>query len=703
MHSNADNKTSHPEKEFSKNSYHGPSSSSTPGKVEVGKTNNNTQHPQPQTQSHVMSQVYQVTPQAFHTTSLPLTTKAIGQQFNQNQPLPIIPKITPERGLVPNVVYKAVPLEDLREHPNFQELPHPSEVHIQIVQHLSLYRKDSWQYTNLIKGRLNCSQLAGVLGFYEDKYARLLKIPEGRIGHKHALDAWEALREAPISDYQQLQRISRTPRFKRENKKWKITTRGVWMFDYEPNKGAALKQYRDLTCGRQHNANHPSIQWQRAHDPVGLLAAVNMFGKLGAKIKEVGMLPMEAVGIPPHFHVSRNQLKMPLLSASPQAIIEWYNGTIEVLSVVSMCPFQRVPPRGNSPQKKVEYRVIDRDPEKLIPPWMLPQIQFQIYCAGIKTTSAIVIFFSPTRGMNIFRVQKCPSYVDYMLTFVHMFQKQFAHTPPQENFFQEVFGYENFCRWTVELATKIPMLSHIRPDMVQTSPLDHPSNTNWFLENVPNPYFNTNNRNQGRSDNNMRLSRRRQNINPRFHRRKRRNNHNNNNHHPTPQLPSNFISNNYPPINNYEPFVNSYQNNQQQRGRRSRKKQMLQHNNLRNQQNNTSNQQTQQKPGLNSPPKFWNGSKQAVAQETSQDKQRQPDHPISTIRSQPKTEPSSKENGNQYTEPGAAWTGVKKEMQVLNAEGGEEPEGELLHEKSISPKDVTDVKGQHVSDAPTTE
>merc|ERR1719285_627194 len=357
----------------------------------------------------------QLLPQAFPSAA-PFSPPVLGQQFSQ--PSTLAP--TTERGWVPNIVRKAVPLEDLREHPNFHELPHPSQVQIHCLQHLSLYRKDSWQYTNLIKGRLNCCQLASLLGFYEEKYARSLKIPEGRIGHKHAKDVWDALRVKHITDFQQLQRIARNPRFRRQTTKWKKTNRGVWMFTYEPHKHAAFKQYRDLTSGRQHNANHPTVQWQRAHDPVGLLAAVNMFGKLGAKIKEVGMLPMEAVGIPMHFNVQRSRLDVGSLSASPQAIIEWYNGTIEVLSVVSKCPFERVQIDG--PNQKPQFSVVAREPEQFIPPWMYPQIQFQIYCAGIKTTSAIVIFYSPTGGMNLFRVAKCQAYVDLMLTFVHVFQ-----------------------------------------------------------------------------------------------------------------------------------------------------------------------------------------------------------------------------------------------------------------------------------------
>jgi len=408
-------------------------------------------------------------------------------------------------GHIPNVVRRAVPLEDLREHPSFYELPHPSEVRIQCFQHLSLYRKDSWQYTNLIKGRLNCNQLAAILGFYENKYSAMLKIPSARIGHKHAVDIWEALKEKPISDFQQpwtyifsdlifkLQRIAKNgrQRYKRQTTKWKHTTKSIFMFDYEPHKFAAFKQYRDLTSGRMHNADQPGIQWQRAHDPVGLLAAVNMFGKLGAKIKEVGMLPLDAVGIPATFHVQQHRLSMPLMSASPHAIIEWYNGTIEVLTVVSKCPFQRAQPKPN--ETRLEYRVVSRDPEASIPPWMYPQIQFQIFCAGIKTTSAIVIVATPTGGMNIFRVPKIQQYVDHMLTFVHMFHEQFIVTnptqPPPENFFSGIHNYETFLTWTADLAAKIPMLTHIPSEMVQCNNTNHPSNNWWFLENVPNPFL----------------------------------------------------------------------------------------------------------------------------------------------------------------------------------------------------------------------
>jgi len=580
-HPNADNKISHSKEDLPEGTELPSNSPRITTQVSVTTAEaGNAENARPQTTTpHSVLQTSSqppLLPQAFPST-VPFSPPVLGpgQQFSQTSTL--VP--TSERGCIPNIVRKAVPLEDLREHPNFHELPHPSQVQIQCLQHLSLYRKDSWQYTVLIKGRLNCGQLASLLGFYEEKYARSLKIPEGRIGHSHARDVWEALRVKTITDFQQLQRIGNYQRFRRQTKKWKRTNRGVWMFTYEPKKNAAFKQYRDLTSGRQHYATHPTVQWQRAHDPVGLLAAVNMFGKLGAKIKEVGMLPMEAVGIPMHFNIHRNVLDVGLLSASPQAIIEWYNGTIEVLSVVSKCPFERVPLDAS---QKPEFRVVARDPEQFIPPWMYPQIQFQIYCAGIKTTSAIVIFYSPTGGMNLFRVAKCPAYVDLMLTFVHVFQKQWAHAPPPENFFQDVQGYDEFCNWTIELATKIPMLSHIQPEMVQTSPLDHPSNTSWFLDNVKSPYTNQNNNRNHRSDQNYsggRGNRRRNfpNSNQRFYRRNRRNNnHNQLNANGQVQAQvnqqNNFV-NNYPP-SSYPPnnHFNQQNENHQSRGRRNKKK-----------------------------------------------------------------------------------------------------------------------------------
>merc|ERR1719317_1730419 len=86
-----------------------------------------------------------------------------------------------------------------------------------------------------------------------------------------------------------------------------------------------------------------------------------------------------------------------------------------------------------------------------------------------------------------------------MLTYIHLFTKNFARSPPPANFFQDLQSYQQFCMWTVALASKIPMLSHVQPDMVQSYPTDHPSNTSWFLDNVSNPYLTPENRNQARS------------------------------------------------------------------------------------------------------------------------------------------------------------------------------------------------------------
>ena len=70
-------------------------------------------------------------------------------------------------------------MKHLRLHPNFDPLPHPSQIHfLQNFTQASQFRQDSWQWQALHMGRCTTSQTASALGLLEPKSASCMGVPK---------------------------------------------------------------------------------------------------------------------------------------------------------------------------------------------------------------------------------------------------------------------------------------------------------------------------------------------------------------------------------------------------------------------------------------------------------------------------------------------------------------------------------------------
>ena len=95
-------------------------------------------------------------------------------------------------GSIPDVHWRAVPLEHLRHHPSFEALPHPDAVtDLSTPEDVRLFRQDSWQWDALHAGRCTTSQATAALGLLESKAGGVLGIPrslqKGAVGAFHRL------------------------------------------------------------------------------------------------------------------------------------------------------------------------------------------------------------------------------------------------------------------------------------------------------------------------------------------------------------------------------------------------------------------------------------------------------------------------------------------------------------------------------------
>jgi len=85
-------------------------------------------------------------------------------QMNRKGPKRSSPSSPPPliTGDYPDVYWRAIDMEDLRCHPCFDPLPHPSTIGmIHDAKDLSLFRQSSWQWDALHQARLTTSRLAG--------------------------------------------------------------------------------------------------------------------------------------------------------------------------------------------------------------------------------------------------------------------------------------------------------------------------------------------------------------------------------------------------------------------------------------------------------------------------------------------------------------------------------------------------------------
>lgn len=84
------------------------------------------------------------------------------------------------------------------------------------------------------------------------------------------------------------------------------------------------------------------MKWGHTQEPISILSAVNYFTKLGGMVSEVGLCALEAhtddlaVVYPT---AAESSSYLPLIGASPDAMLQWENGVQEVIEVKNHSPF----------------------------------------------------------------------------------------------------------------------------------------------------------------------------------------------------------------------------------------------------------------------------------------------------------------------------------------------------------------------------
>jgi hypothetical protein len=436
-------------------------------------------------------------------------------------------------GNLPDVEWRAIPQDHLRRHPLFRPLPATPPSTPLTADNLEFairqFRQGSFQWDILHEGRCTTSQTAAALGFLEDVAGEILKIPKAwRRGGK---GAYERLRQPALRTMEEMNRVlvpitdsssgmgesndaltqvwmvpplDRTavdsgpaPKFVA-----KYLASATSVRELERRKQRIRKQLYPHSSDKKKRSDMPDsrvqcrslrMQWGNTQEATAVLTALNYFARdnpPGTLISEVGMC---GAGLPLNRTAAADQADMAwvqndsdkgqsgavasslLVGATPDALLHYADGRIEVIEVKNHCPFHATSFQSrkgsakkknkNGKNKRFYVREMDFDESTkngtvCVPIQYVPQLQMEMLCVGEECRSAVMVRQTATKGALIVRMHRCDSWINEMLYWLHRFQENYVNrqVPPPRDFFllhgDSVEGakrYRRFLNQTLEI------------------------------------------------------------------------------------------------------------------------------------------------------------------------------------------------------------------------------------------------------------
>jgi len=377
-------------------------------------------------------------------------------------------------GKVPNLFWRAVDINDLRDAENFVALPDVSRIRLAGAKSFAYVRQGTEVWDALHDGRLTTGILKAALGFNEEKVnKRALGLgSRGHGGHNAILNACHRLRRPKWMDDDvdsasaeaaedfnasqlelcnavssenmdtdgdeeeddgtriddasidltsnasalEILQASLSMKVKTKAKKGKGKKKA--------RKGGKNSGERNRAAG-QNAVSMTNMQYCRALARAGEGAIRMAWGSAqeaatccsimchfaGSKVYEAGLCMLDASALPSDWKVGQ----LPPVGASPDGMIKMPNGEKFVLEVKNSSPFRQMP--GS-------YIVSDRDPYAKPPAYHMPQVQLEMICTG--THSALLAMQSMTFGIRIFRIERDDDFITLMLRRVSRLYTSFV-------------------------------------------------------------------------------------------------------------------------------------------------------------------------------------------------------------------------------------------------------------------------------------
>lgn len=388
-------------------------------------------------------------------------------------------------GNIPDINWRAIPMEHLRSHPLYIPLPHPDTIfHLRSLEEVRTFRQDSWQWDALHSGRCTTSQAAPALGLLEPNASKELGIP--RSLQKGCMGAFFRLGKPALRTLDDMNRILCTggnggdkkvhrvwKSMNSDAKKYPFAAKYTPLFteeDIDERKEAAKKYMKTLK-----SPMGVRMGWGNTQEATAILTALNYFSKQDPelKIREVGMC---GAGLDLNVTATTAEL---IVGASPDSVIEYSNGTLEILEVKNHCPF--VPTewtsgskaQKNKKMKMGDYRIREFPMEASVPPMYIPQLMMEMLCCGKNCRSAIMVRQTATSGAVILRLHRDDAWIEEMIHWLQRFMTEYVDVqePPPPNFFwdceEESERYRKFVERTKELSESVDLVEHVDHNSIQ--------------------------------------------------------------------------------------------------------------------------------------------------------------------------------------------------------------------------------------------
>jgi hypothetical protein len=223
------------------------------------------------------------------------------------------------------------------------------------------------------------------------------------------------------------------------------------------------------------------MSWGSKQEATALLTALNYLCRkeAGVRLKEVGMC---GAGLS---YNTTNYESALLIGASPDALISYPDGKVEVLEVKNHCPFVSATWRSSENGfvvREMEFR------QPYVQPQYVPQMMMEMLCVGPECRSAIMVRQTATTGALILRLYRDDIWIEEMLFWLNKFQREYVEkgVAPPPNFFwnDETHGerYQKFVQRTKELGYTVKVLEHIAHRKIQRMVGMAPNTTPLFLD-----------------------------------------------------------------------------------------------------------------------------------------------------------------------------------------------------------------------------
>lgn len=374
-------------------------------------------------------------------------------------------------------------MDHLRDHPNVEPLPLANTIpSLSTLEDVRWFRQDSWQWDAVHQGRCTTSQAVAALGFLEPKAGTQLNIPRSwqRGGggaffrlSQPALRTLSELNSVLCSEYNENDDEQSTDNdtVKQATKRW-IQPKRAFPFAAKYTvtiSEADTQQKRERATKYSNSSRFDSsvrMMWGNAQEATALLTALNYFWKHDKEVilKEVGMC---GAGLELNATSTTHGL---LVGASPDGLLCYPDGRVEVLEVKNHCPFFTQSKRQPRNKRFFTRNFVFDNHNHLLPPHYIPQLMMEMLCVGTDCQSAIMVRQTATSGALIIRVHRDNAWIQEMLYWLQCFHDEFVEPQliPPEDFFFSNPRYQQFLNQTQQLeSNRVEVVARIPHSEIQ--------------------------------------------------------------------------------------------------------------------------------------------------------------------------------------------------------------------------------------------